>query len=86
LLHAQLLNEFQRQAASCSFIPVDCARQEDKVWPEHGLYERKWDGRGFVNDHQFGLRKLVCIAWLNVLDRLSMLFEYIHPHDGVIEL
>lgn len=49
------------------FWPVDGGGHENQVRPEEFLHQRKRDGCSLINDQQFSLTQLHCVARVDVL-------------------
>ena len=60
--------------------------KNDHVWAKHLLNEGDWDCSSFINNQKLSLGQLRNILRLNVLDRLSVIFEDVNSNNCVVEL
>lgn len=76
-LSPKLLDEFERQATSCSLIPIDSGAKEHQVWAQKGFDHRQGDGGCLVNHNQLSLTELSSMLRLDVLHSLHRTQEHV---------
>ena len=81
LLRAQLLDKFERKSSPCSLISIHCRGKKDQVWSKKTLDDWEGDGRGLIDGQKLCLGQHGMVRGENVLNRLPMALEYIHPRD-----
>ena len=64
---SQLLEEFEGERTTCSFVSVDRRGHEDEVGTEEGSDEGERDRGGFIDDDQLRLTEYVEVLRLDVL-------------------
>lgn len=81
VLLPDLLDKFQGQGSSRSFVTIDCAAHEHVVRPEERLYIRQRNRSSLINYYQVGMPDFVGIVGENELDELSVRLFNLDPYD-----
>ena len=79
----ELLDELERERAARALVPGDRRRHEDEVGSQQPADDGQRDRRALVDDEKLRLREDLMVTWSDVLHRLPVGAEQVHPNDAL---